>query len=220
MISQDLWVFIHILLFTCWLGADFGVFVLARRARDPALSFEQRSLLLQMAMKIDFTPRIAFVLMLPAGVQLGWMLGYLHPSLWLPATAWVVAGLWLILTIQIARGGPHVVVLHRLHFILLLVLALSMLAAAALAWSGVGTLTPAWLAGKLALYGVICLLAIGIDWAFQPVAAGFARLAQDGGNDEVETLISGGIDGTIRFVVALYAALLLAAFLGVFKPGW
>lgn len=216
--SHEFWVFVHILLFVYWLGADLGVFVLARRAKDPALGFSQRSLLLEMALKIDFTPRIAFVLMLPVGVQLAWNLGLLHPSALLPAITWVVAGLWLALVLVLARNPAASALLHRLLSAWLLVLAATMFTASALGlWTDALVSSP-WLSGKLALYGVICLLALGIDYAFKPVGAGFAELAEHGSSEELEARISSGIDATIRVVVALYVALLLAAFLGTVKP--
>lgn len=216
--THEFWVFVHILLFVYWLGADLGVFVLARRAKDPALAFSQRSLLLEMAMKIDFTPRIAFVLMLPVGVQLAWHLGLLHPSVLLPVLTWVVAGFWLALVLVLARNPAASPLLHRLLSAWLLILAATMFAASALGmWTDALVSVP-WLSGKLALYAVICLLALGIDYAFKPVGAGFAELAQHGSSEQLEVRISAGIDTTIRIVVALYIALVLAAFLGTVKP--
>ncbi len=215
---HEFWVFVHILLFVYWLGADLGVFVLARRAKDPSLAFSQRSLLLEMAMKIDFTPRIAFVLMLPVGVQLAWNMGLLHPSALLPAITWAVAGFWLALVIGLARNPAASPLLHRLLSAWLLMLATMLFTASALGvWTDALTSAP-WLSAKLALYAVICLLALGIDYAFKPVGAGFAELAARGSSEQLEARISSGIDATIRVVVALYVALLLAAFLGTVKP--
>ncbi len=215
--THELWIFVHIVLFVFWLGADLGVFVLARRAKDPALDFAQRSLLLEMAMKIDFTPRVAFVLMLPVGVQLAWNLGLLHDSALLPVITWATAGVWLAAVLMLARN-PASALLHRLVSAWLLLLATVMLTTASLGmWTDALASTP-WLSGKLALYGVICLLAFGIDYAFKPVGAGFAELAEHGSSPPLEARISSGIDATIRFVVALYIALLLAAFLGTVKP--
>lgn len=216
--NHEFWVFVHIVLFVYWLGADVGVFVLARRAKDPTLAFSQRSLLLEMAMKIDFTPRIAFVLMLPVGVQLAWNLGLLHSSALLPAMAWAVAGFWLALVLVVARNPAASPLLQRVLSAWLLILATAMFTASALGMWTDTLLSVPWLTGKLALYGVICLLALGIDYAFKPVGAGFAELAARGSSEQLEARISSGIDATIRVVVALYLALLLAAFLGTVKP--
>lgn len=49
-----------------------------------------------MAMKIDLTPPVAFVLMLPVGIQLSTELGLVALSPWLPLAAWAIAGLWLL----------------------------------------------------------------------------------------------------------------------------
>ena len=52
-------VFLHLLLFVYWLGADLGVLLLAREARRPDLSFAERAFALRMAMRIDSCPVFA-----------------------------------------------------------------------------------------------------------------------------------------------------------------
>ena len=217
---HDFWVFVHILLFVYWLGADLGVLVLARRARDAALPLEQRLLLLEMAMKIDLTPRVAFVLMLPVGIQLATQLGLMGLSPWLPLAAWAVAGLWLLLVLRLAVTGGTDPTLHRLQTIWLMLLTLIMTMAALLPWLLPGVDWPLWLSGKLALYGLICVTALAIDIAFRPVARGFALLAQGGeAAGEGESLVGSGLGITIRVVLTLYALLVMAAWLGIAKPG-
>ena len=60
-------------------------------------------------------------------------------------------------------------------------------------------------------------MGIGIDFAFRPVGPAFARLATEGSSPELESTIGGAIDGAIRYVLGLYALLILIAFLGVTK---
>ena len=215
---HEFWILLHVLLFAYWLGADLGVLLLAKRARNPSLELGQRLLLLEMAMKIDFTPRIAFVLMLPVGVQMAWNLGLFPTAPWLPVAAWLLAGAWLTLVIRLARSAGSSVLLQRIQTAWLLTLAIGLILAASLPWWLDGVAWPAWLSGKLATYSVICLLALGIDVAFRPVAAGFGMLATGGDGKQAESLIGPGIDNTVRFVVALYAALVIAAYLGIVKP--
>jgi hypothetical protein len=215
---HEFWILVHVLLFVYWLGADLGVLLLAKRARDPALELGQRTLLLEMAMKLDFTPRVAFVLMLPVGVQMAWNLGLFPAAPWVPVTAWSLAAAWLVLVIQLARSGGSSQRLHRLQTAWLLTLGIALAVIASLPWWTSGFAWPAGLSAKLGLYAVICLLALGIDWAFRPVASGFGMLASGQPKAEAERLIGTGIDVTLRFVVSLYMALLAAAFMGIMKP--
>jgi len=217
---HEFWIFVHVVLFVYWLGADLGVLVLARRARDRHMPLEQRALLLEMAMKIDFTPRVAFVLMLPVGLQLAWSLGLLLAQPWLPVIGWSVAGLWLALVLRLAMTGGADPLLQRVQTAWLLILALLMALSALLPWLLPTVSWPAWFSGKLGLYALICLMALGIDRAFQPVAHGFSLLAADGADAaRGEALIGPGINATLRIVVALYVALLAAAWLGIVQPG-
>ena len=75
----DVWKFIHILLFVYWLGADLGVFLLAKAARRSDLTFDQRVISLRMAMKIDILPRLSFALMFPVGLELSAAKGLVEP---------------------------------------------------------------------------------------------------------------------------------------------
>ena len=51
MTAYQFWLFVHLLLFVYWLGADLGVLVLAKKVKDRSLPFEQRALLIQMAVQ-------------------------------------------------------------------------------------------------------------------------------------------------------------------------
>ena len=62
MIEHQLWVFVHILLFVYWLGGDLGVFLLAKAAKRPDLSFAERAFALRMAIMIDLVPRLCFAM--------------------------------------------------------------------------------------------------------------------------------------------------------------
>jgi hypothetical protein len=220
MYTHDLWVFVHILLFVYWLGADLGVLLLARRVKDGTLSFETRATLLQMATLIDLTPRLAFVLMLPVGLEMAWGLGLLpEPGAW-RWLIWGVAGVWLWSVIHAGRNpaSPLSARLQVLQRGWTVVLGVATLAAGIAFMAGIGGAGPAWLGGKLLMYGLICAFAIGIDWAFHPIVGAFGRLASEGSSPEVEQTIGGSIDKAIVFVLALYAALLVAAFLGTTQP--
>lgn len=58
--EHPLWVFVHVMLLVYWLGADLGVFLLAKAAKRTELSFAERAFALRMAVSIDLVPRLCF----------------------------------------------------------------------------------------------------------------------------------------------------------------
>jgi hypothetical protein len=220
MTEHNLWVFIHILLFVYWLGADLGVFLLARVSKQSALSFPERTLALKMALLIDVTPRICFALMFPVGLELCTTGGFLAVPLGWRLLAWTIALAWiaLIVTIGKQQGNPLGAQLNTLHLAFQGVMFVAIAALGAWSLFGDGPFQGGWLATKVLLFGVIFTLGIGIDFAFRPVVPAFMRLAAEGSKPDIEAAIGRGVDGAIRYVLALYALLVVIAFLGVTKP--
>ena len=111
----DVWKFIHILLFVYWLGADLGVFLLAKAAQRSDLTFDQRVIALRMALKIDILPRLSFALMFPVGLELSAALGLVEPCLATRAISWAVSALWVAIVIGMVRadGKPGAAALRR-----------------------------------------------------------------------------------------------------------
>jgi hypothetical protein len=218
--AHSLWLYAHILLFVYWLGADLGVLILARAVKRAELSFDQRALLLKMAMLIDVTPRIAFVLMFPVGFELAAGLGLVDAGPLAHAAVWALAAAWLALVVAIGRneGTARGQRLMQFHLALQGVLAVVFLGLGVSSLLGHGPFTGAWLAAKVALFGLIFACAIGIDWEFRPIVPAFQRLATEGTGPAVEAAISGSIDGAIRWVLALYGLLIVIGFLGTTKP--
>ena len=218
--SLALWKYVHILILVFWLGTDVGVLLLAKRARDAKLDLGQRGLLMQMAGLIDLSPRIAFALMFPAGLQLAAASGLSTITTPVIVLAWLVALAWLWVIAQIVRneGKPIAATLQRLQLFWLILLCAGTVALGVWSMLQGSPFAPIWLGLKVLLFGVICAVAIGLDWAFKPVGPAFVQLATEGSSPEVEAAISGGIDNAVRYVYLLYMCLLVMAFLGVAKP--
>jgi hypothetical protein len=211
-------VWVHILLFVFWLGADLGVYIAAIWVKKPGRSLAERVILLQLATAIDLAPRVAFVLMMPVGLTLASQMGLPigGPAL---LAIWLLALVWLagVLTLAKAHGSKLGQVLARIQFGFLLVGGFVFMASG-IALLMDGTVAPAWLAWKIILYGVIFFLAIGIDLAFRPVGPAFGRLAAEGSTPSVEAAIGGAINMSLVVVTTLYLVLLAISFLGAVKP--
>jgi hypothetical protein len=216
----DAWKFIHILLFVYWLGADLGVFLLARAARRSDLTFDQRVLALRMAMKIDILPRLSFALMFPVGLELSAALGLVEPGLATRIAAWTVSAIWVAIVVGMVRkeGGSRAAALRHanvlLHWTLLVVVG----AIGVTSVLGRGPFPAGWLGWKILLFALIFFCGIMIDRRFEPVAPAFARLAAEGSRPDIEHAIQSAIDRSVAWVLALYALVVAVAFLGTARP--
>lgn len=219
MTAHGLWIYAHILLLVYWLGADLGVLLLARAAKRSELGFAERAFALRMATLIDFTPRVCFALMFPVGLQLT-AIGYAVVPSWALIVSWFVGLSWIALLFALARseGTPRAALLNRAHLTLQAVLLIIVGGLGINSWLGHGPFPSGWLAAKIMLFALIFAAGIGIDFAFRPIVPAFMRLAAEGSKPDIESAISRGVDGAVRYVLALYALLLIIAFLGTTKP--
>ena len=214
-------VYLHVLLFVLWLGGDLGVFVLGQHFRRRDYSLAERLTLLKLLVAIDLGPRSAWALMVPVSLSL------LRAGNWWPGlplavviAAWAIglAWLWLVWDAhahdQTARAARDRRIEGWLRYAL----------AAFYLWLGaasVGTgapLEPHWLAAKALLFGLIFVAAIMIDVAFKPVGGQLMALIERGSSDATEAPLRATMDGTRRWVFAVYALLFATSWLGVVKP--
>ena len=217
--DHSIWVFLQLMLLVYWLGGDLGVFVLAKAAKRPELSFAERAFALRMAVAIDLLPRLCFTVMFPVGLHVTASGGFAVVPVWAFVVAWGVAAAWIALLLAIGRneGKPAAERLNRLH------LGLQAVLLVVVGWIGIqsllgqGPLPGGWFAAKIVLFALIFAMGIGIDFAFRPIAPAFMRLASEGSTPDIEAAISRAVDGSIRYVLGLYALLIAIAFLGVTK---
>jgi uncharacterized membrane protein len=216
----DAWKFIHILLFVYWLGADLGVFLLARAAERSDLTFDQRVIALRMALKIDIVPRLSFALMFPVGLELCAAKGLVDPTFAARPLSWAVSAVWVAIVIGMVRAEEPArarVLKHAnlvLHWALFLVVGVIGVTSVL----GHGPFPPGWLGWKILLFALIFFCGIMIDRRFEPVAPAFARLAAEGSKPDIEQAITSAIDRSVAWVLALYALVVVIAFLGTARP--
>lgn len=214
-------VWVHMLLFVLWLGADVGVFVLGQHFRRRTVySLDQRIALLRLLVEVDMVPRTAWALMVPVSlsvVSLGGMWAVPGPIL---AVAWTVGGLWLWLVWDAHAHDqtPRAARDRRMEFWLKIAIALFY---TGLGIVSIGTGSPlpfAWLAWKALLFGAIFWAAIMIDVAFKPVGAQLGRLLSEGSSDTTELPLLRTMNRTRLWVWCVYLLLLATSYLGVVKP--
>ena len=217
--DHAIWVFVHVMLLVYWLGADLGVFLLAKAAKRPELSFAERAFALQMAIRIDLVPRLCFTVMFPVGLHVTASGGFAVVPTAAFVLAWAVSFAWIALLVALGRheGKPLAARLNHWHLGLQALLLVIVGAIGISSWLGHGPLPGGWFAAKIVLFALIFAMGIGIDFAFRPIGPAFARLATEGSKPDIENTIGIAVDGAIRYVLGLYALLIAIAFLGVTK---
>jgi hypothetical protein len=214
-------VYVHLLLFVLWLGADVGVFVLGQhfRKRDK-WSLDQRLALLTLLVEIDMVPRSAWALMVPLSLSVVDTGGWWDVPTWLLAGAWLVGLFWLALVwdSHMHDQTPRAARNRRIEGILRWLIGGFYL------WLGGQSLVlgaplaPDWLAWKALMFGLIFVAAIMIDVTFKPVGAQLAAVMQEGSSDATEIPLRRTMDRTRIWVWTVYLLLLVTAFLGNVKP--
>src|SRR4051812_19078388 len=92
---------VHVLMFVYWLGADLGTFYSSYLMVDTKRSREGRLAALKIWSSIDMAPRTAMILVLPTGLTLATVKGWLAAPPWLLAAVWLVAAVWMFVAWRI-----------------------------------------------------------------------------------------------------------------------
>ncbi|MEP2101386.1 MAG: hypothetical protein ABJP02_02030 [Parasphingorhabdus sp.] len=217
----QLLVFVHIILFVLWLGADVGVFMLGQHFRKrEKYDLPQRLVLLQLLVNLDMTPRTAWALMVPLTITMVDAGGWWDVPGWGVALSWAVGAvwLWLVWDAHIHDQTERAARDRKIEFVLKIGLTAFYLGLGILSLSQGEPLMPVWLATKALMFGLIFAAAIMIDVAFKPVGPQLGKLIAEGSSDETEIPLRKTMDTTRIWVWIVYLLLLATAFLGNMKP--
>lgn len=220
-------ILLHIVLLTYWLGSDIGVFYASKFVVNPEVSPAGRATALKIMHMVDLAPRICLILMLPSGVTLmaATDLGREIFSGWPLALAWLGGLLWLAIMLVAFFKSPakHADLAHRADWVVRTGVTVGLLAVSGYAFFastpfGVET-NPRWLAGKVAAYALCIFAGIMIRVSLRPFGPAFGALMATGSTPEVEAAIGGSMRRAIPWVITIWVFVMVAAFLGVVKPG-
>ena len=225
--AHSLALLLHILLLTYWLGADLGVFYSSRFVVDSAVRPDARAVAAKIMHAVDMGPRICLVLILPSGVTLMALdsLGRDIFGGWPLVLVWLAAFIWLALAVMDYLRQPqrYAELVHRLDFAVRIVLVVGLLGTALytmVASEPFGvTSNPKWLAGKVAAYALCIFGGLMIRVKLRPFGPAFARLMATGSTPDVEAEIRTSVRSCLPFVYLIWGMVVIAAFLGIVKPG-
>lgn len=214
-------VYLHLLLFVLWLGADMGVFLAGQHFRKRHLySLDQRLALLKLLVVTDMIPRSAWALMVPMSLTVVTMGGYWAVPPLLLTAAWVIGlgWLWLAWDSHHHDQTPRAARNQQIEFVLKIIITLFYLGLGSLSLVTGEPLAPHWLACKALLFGLIFVAAIITEIRFKPVGPQLKRLLAEGSSDTTELPLRRTMDDTRVWVFVVYALLIATSYLGVTKP--
>lgn len=216
----SLLIFFHILLLVFWLGTDLGVFLGAKVTERADLSVETRVTVLKFAMVLDRMPRTALTLILPSGLSLAVLLNLV--DLPTAALAGVCAGgvIWAVI-LWAGFLNPETVLEKRImlfNFVANAVLAL--LVSGIAVGMLLGDSVPTWLALKILSVGLIFVAGVALDVLFKPAVEAFLGIVMEGATDDRNAAYAKAIGPVYWAVLAIYALVLFAAWLGIDKPSF
>lgn len=219
-IAHTFTLFLHQLLLVYWLGPDIAVFIWSRSAVNPGLGPEQRVAAGRMMNAIDLVPRVCLALFVTVAGVLSDTYGIAHP--WWQMVGIVLLGpvwLFLVLAAWIKDGTDFGRTMAKYDRWLRMLLVVGI--PASVVYSSVtGRLadTP-WITGKLMMLAGVILLGLLMRMRFQAFFDGVEKMAADGPSPEIDEQMAYSLKRTRPFVHSIWLLLLLAALLGVVKPG-
>ena len=226
--GYSLSILLHILLFVYWLGGDLGVYYSSRFIIKPELSPETRAIAAKIMVGCDMAPRFSLILFGASGLTLmyyGPLGDEFFMTGWMLALAWVGTLVWAAISLQEARTGGsrshelyHRADLYVRYLLSAVLVGFGVYTVLATEPFGVDT-NPKWLGAKLLAYGLCIFCGVMIRRALKPFGPSFGALMTTGSTPQVEQGIVGSIRRSEPWVYGIWAMVLLAAVLGVIKPG-
>ncbi len=219
----SLFALLHILVFVYWLGGDLGAYYASRFVTRNDLSTPERALAAQVLNGVDMAPRYALIWTFPTGLGLATASGALAaPWIWTGLAA-AIAVAWSAIAAHLhrhANTAPSVIV--RADQVLRIVLVAGLTAAGLQsllglpAWPSGGP--PMFLALKFLLLAAAIACGLAIRRSLVTFKVAFSSLLQDGPSPSSNAIIDRTLTESRRFVLVIWACLIAAAALGVFKP--
>ena len=208
---------LHLLGLVYWLGADLGVFyssfILCDERKSPAVRVSAAKILFA----LDQAPRICMTLMLPLGVHLAAITGYIRAPDWLVPAVWLLGLGWLamVLALHFLGHGRDLRLLTRLDFWFRSVMVLALVLVAVLAIAGQLAAVSAWAGWKLGIFAGLVCCGLLVRVKLKPFGPAFARLAAGTHGPEDDAAINAAIGGSRPYVLLIWLGLLVSSALGV-----
>ncbi len=214
---------VHILAMVYWLGGEWGVFQTSYHVTNSALSIEERRRHMETAYRIDILARTGIVLLLPLGLHMGKIYGFLpilDGWLWL---MWLFFATWLGMTWAafIKRETDLGIRITRTEELLRYPLIAGIVLLSLMAFTGSGPVEVAegsyWYPAKMILYAFTLCIGLYLRHVMRRWT-GFFRILATGPNADVQATLEREV-GQARYAAYIYWITISGiCFLGATKP--
>ena len=215
---------VHIICMVYWLGGEWGVFQTSYNVTNHRLSLEERKRHMETAYRIDILARTGIVLLLPLGLHMGKIYGFVPilegSGIWI---MWAIFIAWLTITWAafIKRETEPGIKITMLEEKLRYPLILGIFVVAIMAFQGSGPIVSYegahWYPAKMFLYGCTLIIGLYLRLIMRRWTSRFKILAM-GPNEAEESALTREI-GQARMVAYLYWIFISGiCFLGATKP--
>lgn len=207
---------LHLLVFAYWLGGDIGVFYSSYLLVDPKRAAAGRLAAGKILSDVDMAPRICLLLTAPTGLALAAAKGWIALNGAAIAILFLAGALWIYAIVRLHRKhGPAW--LRTADMIARIAFLMALAGAGAMGLSGVLAL-PLFMSLKFLILAFCIGMGLLVRVSLTGFAPAYMALATQGPSPETDKAIAGALDKARPFVVAIWAALILAAYLGVATP--
>jgi hypothetical protein len=215
---------VHILAMVYWLGGEWGVFQTSYHVTNPALALDERKRHMETAYRIDILARTGIVLLLPLGLHMGKLYGFVPvlegAGVW---WMWLFFAVWLAMTWTafIKRETDIGIAVTKAEEILRYPLIAALFLFAAMSFAGSGPILSGesnfWYPSKMALYGFALCIGLLLRVVMRRWTERFRIIAM-GSNPAQEAALAREI-GQARIAAYIYwVTIASVCFLGAVKP--
>ena len=220
MTAYDLMLLIHILLFCYWLGGDVGVFYASGFVVDPKLSRDSRLVAARIMLGCDLIPKICMSLMLTVGGILSEFMGVEHP-LWQMFAIVLLGPVWLtvVLVLHFQHSAAFIPALTRIDFYFRWLIIAAVVSSTLYSLTAGRLAEVPWLAAKLLAFALLVFCGLMIRINLKGFGASYAKLLKDDCDDTDNQIMIRSLARVKPWVIAIWIVLVVAAALGIAKPG-
>lgn len=215
---------VHILAMVYWLGGEWGVFQTSYHVTNPALALDERKRHMETAYRIDILARTGIVLLLPLGLHMGKLYGFVPilegAGVW---WMWAFFAVWLAMTWTafIKRETDIGIAVTKAEEFLRYPLIAALVVLAGMSFAGEGPIVSGesnyWYPSKMALYAFALVIGLFLRVVMRRWTARFRVLAL-GPDADQEAALTREI-GQARIAAYIYwVTIASVCFLGAVKP--
>jgi hypothetical protein len=215
---------VHIICMVYWLGGEWGVFQTSYHVTNHRLPLEERKRHMETAYRIDILARTGIVLLLPLGLHMGKIYGFVPGlegnGIWV---MWALFLAWLAITWTafIKRETDIGIKVTRFEELLRYPLIAGLVIVSVMAYQGIGPIqTPEgtwWYPTKMLLYALALVIGLFLRLVMRRWTTRFRKLAM--GSDAVEEAALTREIGQARIAAYIYWITISGiCFLGATKP--